>query len=91
MIRTTFHIVLGSLLWVVFGYYWYLVMQQPVTDETKRALMIVGAIVAFITIVDALWIGPVELVLKTQDVGWKSTYASSLSGALAFSGSVGSS
>jgi len=56
MIRTTFHIVLGSLLWVVFGYYWYLVMQQPVTDETKRALMIVGAIVAFITIVDALWI-----------------------------------
>jgi FtsZ-interacting cell division protein ZipA len=56
MIRTTFHILLGALLWLVFGYYWYLVMQQPVTDETKRALMIVGAIVAVITIFDALWI-----------------------------------
>jgi FtsZ-interacting cell division protein ZipA len=56
MIRTTLHILLGALLWLVFGYYWYLVMQQPVTDETKRALMIVGAIVAVITIVDALWI-----------------------------------
>src|SRR5262245_4731442 len=56
MIRTFFHIVLGSLLWVVFGYYWYLVMQQPVTDETKRALMIVGGIVAVITIFDAFWI-----------------------------------
>ena len=40
----------------MFGYYWYLVMQQPVTDETKRALIIVGSIVAVITIVDALWI-----------------------------------
>lgn len=56
MIRTTFHILLGALLWLVFGYYWYLVMQQPVTDETKRALIIVGSIVAVITIFDALWI-----------------------------------
>ena len=56
MIRTTFHILLGALLWLVFGYYWYLVMQQPMTDETKRALIIVGSIVAVITIVDALWI-----------------------------------
>lgn len=56
MTRTIFHILLGTLLWVVFGYYWYLVMQQPVTDHTKRALMIVGAIVAAITIFDAFWI-----------------------------------
>ncbi|MCI0452682.1 MAG: hypothetical protein L0Z51_09895 [Candidatus Latescibacteria bacterium] len=56
MARTIFHILLGALLWVVFGYYWYLVMQQPVTDQTKRTLMIVGSIVGVITIVDALWI-----------------------------------
>jgi hypothetical protein len=56
MTRTIFHIVLGTLLWVVFGYYWYLVMQQPVTDHTKRALIIVGSIVVFITLFDAFWI-----------------------------------
>lgn len=56
MTRTILHILLGALLWVVFGYYWYLVMQQPVTDHTKRALTIVGAIVAVITIFDAFWI-----------------------------------
>jgi FtsZ-interacting cell division protein ZipA len=56
MTRTILHILLGSLLWVVFGYYWYLVMQQPVTEQTKRALMIVGGIVAVITIFDAFWI-----------------------------------
>ncbi len=56
MIRTSLHILLGALLWVVFGYYWYLVMQQSVTDQTKRTLMIVGGIVAVITLFDALWI-----------------------------------
>jgi hypothetical protein len=56
MARTIFHIVLGALLWVVFGYYWYLVVQQTVTPETKRALLIVGAIVVGITLFDVFWI-----------------------------------
>jgi hypothetical protein len=56
MARTIFHIVLGGLLWVVFGYYWYLVVQQTVTPETKRALIIVGAIVVGITLFDVFWI-----------------------------------
>lgn len=56
MTRTILHILLGTVLWVVFGYYWYLVMHQPVTGETKRALAIVGGIVAVITIFDAFWI-----------------------------------
>ena len=54
--RTTLHIILGVLLWVVFIYYWHLVMKQPVTDETRRALLIVGAIVASITVFDFFWI-----------------------------------
>ena len=41
--RTTLHIILGVLLWVVFIYYWYIVMKQPITDETRRALLVVGA------------------------------------------------
>ena len=56
MARTFFHIVLGSLMWVVFGYYWYLVMQQPVTEHTKRALTIVGLVIAVITVFDVFWI-----------------------------------
>lgn len=56
MTRTILHILLGVVLWLVFGYYWYLVMQQPITDETKRALVIVGGIVAVITVFDAFWI-----------------------------------
>ena len=47
---------LGALLWVVFAYYWHLVMKQPVTDETQRALVIVGIIVAAITVFDFFWI-----------------------------------
>ncbi len=54
--RTTLHIILGVLLWVVFIYYWHLVMNQPVTDETKRALSVVGIIVASITVFDFFWI-----------------------------------
>lgn len=54
--RTTLHIILGVLLWVVFIYYWYIVMKQPITDETRRALFIVGGLVAGITIFDFLWI-----------------------------------
>ncbi|HEU4930369.1 MAG TPA: hypothetical protein VFU38_11115 [Candidatus Krumholzibacteria bacterium] len=56
MARTIFHIVLGTLMWVVFGYYWYLVMQQPVTQHTKNALTIVAVIIAVITVFDAFWI-----------------------------------
>ena len=56
MTRTILHILLGALLWIVFGYYWYLVMQQPITEHTKRALVAVGTIVSVITLFDAGWI-----------------------------------
>jgi len=48
--------VLGVLLWVVFGYYWHLVMQQPVTDQTRHALIAVGAIVGSIALFDVFWV-----------------------------------
>jgi hypothetical protein len=56
MTRTIIHIVLGTLLWVVFCFYWHLVMQQPITGETERALVIVGTVVAAITLFDWFWI-----------------------------------
>jgi hypothetical protein len=48
--------ILGLLLWVVFAYYWHIVMQRQITEETRRALVIVGSIVAGITVFDLLWI-----------------------------------
>lgn len=50
------HMLLGALLWVVFAYYWYLVMNQPVAHQTQTALIIVGSIVGGITLADILWI-----------------------------------
>lgn len=56
MTRTVIHILFGIVLWVVFCFYWHLVMQQPITAETKRALVIVATLVAAITLFDWLWI-----------------------------------
>jgi len=56
MTRTIVHIILGLLLWVVFCFYWYIVMQQPITEQTRHALTIVGTVVAVITIFDWFWI-----------------------------------
>lgn len=56
MTRTIIHIVLGLVLWVVFCFYWHLVMQQPITEETKRALAIVGTMVGVITVFDWVWV-----------------------------------
>lgn len=56
MTRTIIHIVCGTVLWVVFCFYWHLVMQQPITGETRHALAAVGALVALITAFDWLWI-----------------------------------
>lgn len=54
--RTALHIFLGVLLWVVFGYYWHLVVQRPVTDQTRLALLAVGSIVAVITVFLVGWV-----------------------------------
>lgn len=54
--RTTVHIILGVILWVVFGYYWYLVVRQPVTEHTRLALSVVGSIVGLITLFLFFWV-----------------------------------
>ena len=56
MTRTIIHLFLGIVLWVVFAFYWHLVMQQPITDQTRRALIVVGTIVAVITLFEWFWI-----------------------------------
>jgi len=56
MARTFIHILLGGLLWAVFAWYWRLVMQQTISGETKHALVVVGSIVAGITIFDLFWV-----------------------------------
>jgi hypothetical protein len=56
MARSILHIVLGVLLWVVFGYYWHIVMRRPVSPEMKHALVVVGIIVGSITVFDFFWV-----------------------------------
>ena len=56
MARTGVHIVLGILLWIVFGYYWYIVFQRPITPHTRMALIIVSVIVAVVTLFLVFWI-----------------------------------
>lgn len=56
MTRTIIHIVMGIILWVVFIFYWRLVMRQPISAETEHALVVVGVLVASITIFDWGWI-----------------------------------
>ena len=56
MKRSTLHIALGALLWVVFAYYWYLVVQRPITPHTKIALMSVGCLVGGISLFSIYWI-----------------------------------
>lgn len=56
MARTGVHIFLGILLWIVFGYYWYIVFQRPITPHTQLALIAVSAIVGVITLFLVYWI-----------------------------------
>jgi hypothetical protein len=48
--------VLGILLWVVFGYYWHLVFQRPISQHTRFALVGVSAIVVVITLFLVYWV-----------------------------------
>jgi hypothetical protein len=54
--QTHLHIALGILLWIVFGYYWTIVVQQPLTPHTRVALAAVGSIVGGIVVFLYLWV-----------------------------------
>jgi hypothetical protein len=70
MTRTIIHLLLGTVLWVVFAFYWHLVMQQPIADQTRHALIAVGSIVAAITIFDWFWIfHNVRIARRTRRLG----------------------
>jgi hypothetical protein len=54
--RTILHIILAVLLWSVFGYYWYIVVQRPLSDHTRIALTAVGSIIAVMTLFSTWWV-----------------------------------
>jgi hypothetical protein len=61
---------MGVLLWIVFAFYWHLVMQQPISEQTERALVIVGTIVAVIILFDWFWIfHNVRIARNTRRLG----------------------
>jgi len=52
--RHFLHIVISLLMWCLFGYYWYVVGQREIGDETLFALAVLG-IVIVVGIVLTLW------------------------------------
>ena len=56
MRQTYLHIALGILLWIVFGYYWTIVVRQPLSPHTRVALVAVGSIVGGTVIFLYLWV-----------------------------------
>lgn len=65
--RNVLHILLGILLWVVFAYYWYLVVQRPITGHTLLALIIVGSLVAGIALFLVIWILHNRRIARRKD------------------------
>ena len=55
--RNTLHIILSLAMWVVFGYYWYVVLGREVGTSTIRALLMLIAAVGGGLAVTVLWIG----------------------------------
>lgn len=56
MQRSILHLILGVLLWIVFGYYWHLVAQRPITPHTRVALITVSIIVVAVTLFQVIWV-----------------------------------
>ena len=55
-LRLVIHIVFGVLAWVLFGYYWALVAQRRITENTIRGLVILALCVATIWLLTGLWV-----------------------------------
>ena len=52
MLRQVLHAIVAVLLWVVFGYYWWIVLRQPMNPDTQMAL----TILAILTLASILYI-----------------------------------
>jgi hypothetical protein len=50
------HIIAGVIAWALFGYYWSLVAQRRITDNTVQALVILSICVAAIWLLTSLWV-----------------------------------
>ncbi len=54
--RHLLHLIVSILMWVLFGYYWYIVMGREVGPGTTRAIVILGMLVLVGLVTTALWI-----------------------------------
>ena len=55
-IRVIRHIISGAIAWALFGYYWGLVAQRRITENTARGLIILAICVAIIWLLTSLWV-----------------------------------
>jgi len=54
--RQTMHILVSILLWIVFGYYWYLVTHQSLSSGVVLAIKVLSLLVVLGIITTVLWI-----------------------------------
>jgi hypothetical protein len=54
--RNVAHTVLAVLLWILYGYYWSIVSQQPVNRHTQVALVSLGVLAAITIVILVVWI-----------------------------------
>ena len=55
-VRLVRHILSGVIAWALFGYYWGLVSQRRITDNTIRGLIVLAICVAVIWLATSLWV-----------------------------------
>ncbi len=56
MLKQAFHVVIAVLLWIVFGYYWWIVLRRPMNPDTRTALTILAILVLAGIVCLTLWV-----------------------------------
>jgi hypothetical protein len=55
-LRTILHVLVATVLWVIFGIYWYIVFQQPMNPDTKTAMVSLGIVALLAMAYLSVWV-----------------------------------
>lgn len=65
--RHRLHILVAFVMWLVFGWYWWLVVQRPLNPHTRVALLVVASIVAVAAVATLAWIGHNRRIARVRN------------------------
>jgi len=66
MLRQVLHAIVAVLLWVLFGYYWWIVLRQPMNPDTQMALTILAILTLASILYITFWILHNIRIYRTQ-------------------------